>query len=93
MKKLTVCITIVSICKLLHKLLKKVHEVFPNLEIFVYLIDGSDGQQAQHMIERMAITAGSVPLTILVQEGEVIRIIVGYRDIKDFIQKIDPVFN
>jgi glutaredoxin len=74
-------------CKLLHKALDRVREAFPALEIFEYEIN-SGNSAAQEAIQRMGISVLSTPLTVVVKNGVIARIVVGYSSVNDFLQKL-----
>jgi hypothetical protein len=74
-------------CKLLHKGLAQVRAAFPDLEIFEYEI-GSGNVAAQEVVQRMSISVLSTPLTVVVKDGAIARIIVGYLNLSDFLQKL-----
>lgn len=77
-------------CKQLHQKIERVKEAFPDVTIYEYTIDAQN-TDAQALIKEMGITIHSVPLTVVVQNGVIVRIISGFMNIDDYIQKLNAV--
>lgn len=74
-------------CKKLHKEVSQVQEKFPDLPIFEHEINGQDSP-TQVVIQRMGINVLSTPLTVVVKGGMIARIIVGFLNFDDYVQKL-----
>ncbi len=74
-------------CKLLHKALPQIRKALPDLTIFEYEAKSSN-IEAQALIQRLGITILSIPLSVVVKNGIIVRIIPGYGNLNDYIQKL-----
>lgn len=77
-------------CKLLHAALPEVRTALPGVAIFEYTIDTND-VQTDATIKKLGVTILSIPLTVVVKNNTIVRIIAGYdrtAGINDFIQKV-----
>jgi hypothetical protein len=77
-------------CQRLHSMLPKLKDAMPDLAVFEY---ETNNTETQTLIKSLGINILSIPLTVVIKNGAIVRLIPGYSNLNDFMQKVSTALN